>query len=93
MWTWVVLAIEFLVLLRVAVGLLEARSANFPPFRRVDSLLKTAERQFTEVLRRAVSGRYLILAKVRLSDLFHILRRGERTAGSFPPRLQQTGPQ
>ncbi|HEY8394439.1 MAG TPA: DUF2726 domain-containing protein, partial [Thermaerobacter sp.] len=47
------------------------------PFRRVDSLLTPAERQFFEVLQQAVAGRHLILAKVRLADLFHIEAQGK----------------
>lgn len=77
MWAWAVVVIGILVILRVALELLEARSRNLLPFRRVDSLLSPAERQFAEVLRQAVAGRHLILAKVRLADVFKIEAQGK----------------
>ena len=76
LWGPVIVVLAVAVVLRLVLEWLEARRRQPLPFRRVDSLLTPAERQFAEVLREAAGGRHLILAKVRLADLVRIEARG-----------------
>lgn len=53
------------------------------PHRAVPSVLTSAERDFAEVLERAVGGRYRLLAKVRLADLVDITASGQEWWRAF----------
>jgi hypothetical protein len=58
-----------------------------PPYRLRDNLLSPAEISFYHVLKLAVADQVVVLAKIRLADLFYVARPNENR--SFPGRIAQ----
>lgn len=70
------MVVAILLVLAVALALLvfwiKRRRAAQGPYLLVDSLLTPAERAFSQAMEQAIAGRYRLLAKVRLAELFAV---------------------
>ena len=70
------MVVAILLVLAVALALLvfwiKRRRAAQGPYLLVDSLLTPAERAFAQAMEQAIGGRYRLLAKVRLAELFAV---------------------
>ena len=70
------MVVAILLVLAVALALLvfwiKRRRAAQGPYLLIDSLLTPAERAFAHAMEQAIGGRYRLLAKVRLAELFAV---------------------